>query len=74
MLSLTMSTDKPRRTEKVATVPLARLLGRRPLPEVTRRMRVAFPELWLRYELLASTDAPREPRRTLTKRRPVGSG
>jgi hypothetical protein len=56
---------------KGATAP-PRWLGRKPLPEVARRMRVAFPELWTRYELLQSLRGGGTPPKIGS--RPVGSG
>jgi hypothetical protein len=32
-----------------------RWMARRPLPEVERRLRGSFPELWIRYERLAAS-------------------
>ena len=43
----------------------------RPFPEVERRMRAAFPELWARYEILAEKN--REEQGDPLRRRPVGS-
>ena len=40
---------------KTGRGPALRALSRRPLPEVARRLRVAFPELWTRYRLLESS-------------------
>jgi hypothetical protein len=52
-----------------------RTSSRRPLPEVARRLRVAFPELWTRYELLASVRDPNgSPQPPPLRNRPVGSG